>query len=812
MSSISLTPFGSYVLGTFGLLGGSSLSASEAATAIDAASQTMVRPDRLEPALRALNPSLRAATRLFHEGLDAGRPGTMSPEAWLSLVILFRPTKEGVGIKNYFATVADGLVLGGIEAMASPEIKDENISETVAALREQPDARAEYVLGRLYHLDKTSEPFPVIIELLDVVQNQLAPKNSLRRLVLEWIGLNDHLKISIQEKEIVLNRLLDAALAEEENPILRDGVVRHWVKQVPAELEPDRRLDFFLAWEKRAEITRENFEWVFRVAKYMYRTIPPIVMRRFFRSYGKEIAEDSKAKLFLWLYHGEEGDYDAFARWRVPQSDYTPAEPELSELNEAWRSLEMMIRAHAKAKPFRKVRVGDREFEMSKVLSADGRDIAVGLVPCEMEGGVVFKARLFYHSRSQGRWRVSPFLMGGKFIKGDHYTAETQLHSDLLKYLSPSLEALDEDEELLMERDEVLEDSKTLLNLFDVNSAAMIPVLNIAMQTEAREEMRPYASKRLEGIRRYQPGDVYHRESDAAMLAVLQGKRLPPPPTPHTLERLSYPEGFLPDYNRRPRIESTRDHPLLGMYDTYIYEGGILGGQPIEWGFGIAKGRVWIEFIRFCNGMVNSYGSSSTYIDAGILQMKPLEYSRQLDRLDPKYSLPFDGDYEDLAPILLALKPIREFIRHFPDRHYQFPPLTSLVSGWNSENGILRLPPVDKPLTLRLQGLPEPELDFQSEKGVEVFQLRYAEDKILHISRKPGKSFMEIRGKVGDFSYQEVRIAESDSILQAMDRFRYTCLADLGRSGELPALRREEEQIHRAEVMERFRKIEPAEE
>ena len=93
--------------------------------------------------------------------------------------------------------------------------------------------------------------------------------------------------------------------------------------------------------------------------------------------------------------------------------------------------------------PVAAVQIQGRSFLASKIITQEGkRDCAI-LYTRDSDGDLV--ARLAYHSKSDGSWRITPHVEpNGRLSKGTeaHYTQETKPHISIVSMLDDLKEKL----------------------------------------------------------------------------------------------------------------------------------------------------------------------------------------------------------------------------------------------------------------------------------------------------------------------------------------------------------------------------------
>ncbi|MCC7345293.1 MAG: protein phosphatase 2C domain-containing protein [Deltaproteobacteria bacterium] len=310
-------------------------------------------------------------------------------------------------------------------------------------------------------------------------------------------------------------------------------------------------------------------------------------------------------------------------------------------------------------RPVTKVTVGDQTFYLSRVIETvdergEVRPHVLALVPVKENGQTVLKRRFFYKSNSDGGWRASPYILGGKYAKGvgKHYTQETQPIPELNAHFQKLEEAAGGVTKVRMtdaEFDKYIDVGSPLLNQ-DAQGTMLAGF--------GKEVMFP-SNVGMTNIGALQPGaafkaGAYSGASDPAIVPKLAS--------------LTYPEGFIPDFAQAPAKTYTETHTLLGKITCREFQGGYLvekgsgRRRPVVWTMAEdANGRTWVKSIRYTDSKVNSYGVYDEVIDSGIITSKPLEYAEQSYKLPAEYRPDFNGQYVDITPALHMLKPIRDY-------------------------------------------------------------------------------------------------------------------------------------------------------
>ncbi len=298
-------------------------------------------------------------------------------------------------------------------------------------------------------------------------------------------------------------------------------------------------------------------------------------------------------------------------------------------------------------KPLKKIEVDGKGFYLSQVLVNGRYKYAIMYSQDPSTGN--FLPRVLYKSNSDGVWRSTPGYDPLKQIyskgEGYHYTQETKLNYEIAKFLDgDNLPSSNIGSDLIREK----------FNL-----------VNLEMQgvnTFKNESIRYNDLGQLKDIQKFKAGVRYLLDKPNIVV--------------NSLNKIRYPEGFVPDFNKGPTKTEIGHHTLLGDITYEFYEGK-LSQRSTEWIVAYDKeGRVWIDSIHFKDGEINSYGTPTEVIDSGALTNKPLDYHRitspnedeavrlvamRDELMAAGYIKGFDNKYNDITPLLANLKPIQDF-------------------------------------------------------------------------------------------------------------------------------------------------------
>ena len=302
--------------------------------------------------------------------------------------------------------------------------------------------------------------------------------------------------------------------------------------------------------------------------------------------------------------------------------------------------------------PVKEVQVDGRKFYLSQRMGGGPREVVVAYT--EVDG--VLKTRFFYKSHSDGGWRLnSPsshqiFSKGRLTQKADgqynyrHYTRETKPHEALSNAFDEL--PLSNDRSLYSTQETVLQEYyKGRTNVPDYKD-----------ETQDGLIFKPFVDIGRNG-ERVDGGAVYGNITIDA------------------INRLRYPEGFIPDFSRLPIRSYNMTHTLLSQRNAKgkvipdikveVFESRLPSGERLEWHFASdPQGRVWIEKINTPDtSKMNSFGIQSKVNDFGILDLKPLDYTHQVEGIPDshKREVKDSNDYRDITPFIAELGPVKMY-------------------------------------------------------------------------------------------------------------------------------------------------------
>lgn len=412
------------------------------------------------------------------------------------------------------------------------------------------------------------------------------------------------------------------------------GAADLFTRKIAPNLSGAEAAEIFDNLATRATLTSGNFVNALGLFRLLHQRIP--LSDLFDRLAGTSINEAVRA-MAGYVFFGGISNFEAYLDHA---EEFPPFPGGLTDLQKTRWMVELQLWRGVFSEGTTRVDAGDFTFDMSPVFRDGERLFALAAVSGP-ELGADEKFRLYYHSKSQGAWRMSPFVERGGFVKGGHYTAVTQLARPLVDYLEGAAP-----EAVRRSRRE------WMMQVFDVHGNHLGPDYARFLKEDFDAEFRAYTSPSLQHLTALKPGDVFRKKEGVLPFDV------------GTLSDLVFPEGFVPDFSAEPVSKATFRHDLLGECDLWTYAGGSLDGRPILWDMAVdGLGRVWIQSIRFVEARVNSFGCGNQFIDAGILQYKPLDYGSQLGRLSFQDRIAFNERYNDISGVLALLSPVRDFIR-----------------------------------------------------------------------------------------------------------------------------------------------------
>lgn len=340
------------------------------------------------------------------------------------------------------------------------------------------------------------------------------------------------------------------------------------------------------------------------------------------------------------------------------------------ELQRIWnlpmRALPREILASPEFRPIHRIRAGNQDFYLSKIIEAvriregvaEKRRYVLALVPVEVEGRTVLKRRFFYTSGSDaGAWRSSPYMVGDHHIAkgvGRHYTQETQPTWEISEALMRLEQQGPAPHEIPL---------PAFIRYISSSSEALGPQAQRTMLVGFQEEVDFPRAQGITHLQRMQPGKIFALPEGWGWGSIANIQE-----TLRQMINMRWPAGFIPDFTQAPSRVMHQPNSLLGPLTFREYRGAHVVEEstgrrrPVVWVLGEdGQGRAWVRHLHYGDSAVNSYGVYADVLDSGILTSKPLEYSSQTGLLPELYRRPFNHEYSDISPALTLLEPIRRY-------------------------------------------------------------------------------------------------------------------------------------------------------
>ncbi len=295
--------------------------------------------------------------------------------------------------------------------------------------------------------------------------------------------------------------------------------------------------------------------------------------------------------------------------------------------------------------------VGEREFMFSGLLdTSDGRTHALCYAD-DGDGRIV--PHMYYKSKSDGGWRMSPYLYeDGVYSKGDIPLRDQQgQHVEYGQYTQAtkpdeSIAALLEEMERLKVEASAPRDVKNSFRSLLVKSAyersGIDEVYSADLSVECIGGHGLYAYMSGKGFK-YQP------EVSRGMI-----------------EAMRLPDGFTPDFTAQPRRSYQTEHTILGKTRVEVYLVPYKG-KDIEWHVATdeSTGTVWLERLAVKGGGVTKYGTRRDLILAGALNAKPVDYRSQTPQMveGEDYDAIAGGTYVSVKKTLDRMPWVRDYRR-----------------------------------------------------------------------------------------------------------------------------------------------------
>lgn len=265
----------------------------------------------------------------------------------------------------------------------------------------------------------------------------------------------------------------------------------------------------------------------------------------------------------------------------------------------------------------------------------DERKYSVGYF--ESDDGAV-APRLFYKSMSDGGWRAAPFIDG----RGCIYKGGKQTREEFGEYVATTKP--DESLAALLEYTE---------HMYDTSSANMgifMKLMGDPRWAADFDNQVRYTTVSGDGLDAFVSGHGY--EKYGAEIGRTQ------------LESMQLPKGFEPDFQTSARDSYGVEHSILGRSTVEVYASEY-DGMPIEWHVATdGVGRVWLDRLQFAHSETTTYGTRRNVLLAGALQMKPVDYWRQLAQAEEYVDwVPLKGqvEYVDMQPTIQRMPWVKRY-------------------------------------------------------------------------------------------------------------------------------------------------------
>jgi hypothetical protein len=241
-----------------------------------------------------------------------------------------------------------------------------------------------------------------------------------------WSAIKDEYDALSAENQRSVNAYV-ARIFTEGGPKAR-GAADLFSRKIAPNLSGAEAAEIFDALATRATLTSGNFVNAIALFRLLHQRIP--LSDLFDRLAGTSINEAVRA-MAGYVFFGGVSNFEAYLDHA---EEFPPFPRDLTDLQKTRWMVELQLGRGAFSEETTRVDAGDFTFEMSPVFRDGERLFALAKVSGP-ELGDGKKYRLYYHSKSQGAWRMSPFVERGGFVKGSHYTAVTQLAQPLVDYL-----------------------------------------------------------------------------------------------------------------------------------------------------------------------------------------------------------------------------------------------------------------------------------------------------------------------------------------------------------------------------------------
>jgi hypothetical protein len=270
--------------------------------------------------------------------------------------------------------------------------------------------------------------------------------------------------------------------------------------------------------------------------------------------------------------------------------------------------------------PYIGLSIEGRQFLFSK-LAARGsgeRKYAVCYSRDESEQPVPY---MCYKSKSDGGWRISPYIYGGHYSKGEIDVRDSSgariEYGQYVQATKPdeSIAAILEEMEKHPDEMELAVGSDVVDDLIDTLAKENYQYSNVKSQFD--QVVKPIAIGG-NGLMAYVSGIGF-------------SKRMTPEAARGQIEAMELPDGFEPNFaNANADRQYRMEHTLLGATTVDVFQVNY-GGRTYEWHVATddRTNTVWLDRLCDRDSPVTQYGVKRDLILAGALNAKPTDYASQ---------------------------------------------------------------------------------------------------------------------------------------------------------------------------------------
>jgi len=307
-----------------------------------------------------------------------------------------------------------------------------------------------------------------------------------------------------------------------------------------------------------------------------------------------------------------------------------------------------LLLSYSELTPNQGIEIEGKKFMFSDIIDHKGYGRPVAVMYEYTSDSDEVHPRFCYKSNSDGGWRISPGLIGGKFSKGEINNQGAE-YGQYVQATRPDA---------------------SIVALLETKEAEQSRAVSIDRNSRVAENIQ----NALEVSKLYHEGhysfsDEVHLEAVHApgLDAYVSGIGLRPSHDQalRSLESITLPAGFEPDFTQPPIQIYTTEHTLAGKVAIEVYTAEFKG-REIEWHIARDnKRRIWVDRIEFADGQITTYGTRAEVITAGALSAKPFDYSTQAANMNidgPHPDAVTHGDhYVDVTPTLARMPSIRRY-------------------------------------------------------------------------------------------------------------------------------------------------------